>query len=67
MYRIENKTHGQIVNELTEYFDKRNLSPSSNLTFMLSNGFPEDLKEIDLNKEFKLKILPKHRNLFSNI
>jgi hypothetical protein len=67
MYRIENKTHGQIVNELTEYFDKKNLSPSSNLTFMLSTGFPEDLKEIDLNKEFKLKILPKHRNLFSNI
>ena len=67
MYRIENKTHGQIVKELTEYFDKRNLSPSSKLTFMLSCGFPEDIKEIDLNKEFKLKILPKHRNLFTNI
>ena len=67
MYRIENKTHSQIVQELTEYFDKRNLSPSSNLTFMLSCGFPEDLKEIDLLKESKLKILPKHRNLFSNI
>jgi hypothetical protein len=67
MYRIENKTHGQIVNELTEYFDKKNLSPSSNLTFMLSTGFPKDLKKIDLNKEFKLKILPKHRKLFSNI
>ena len=67
MYRIKNKSHIQIVKELTEYFDKRNLSPSSNLTFMLSCGFPEELKEIDLNKEFKLKILPKDKNLFINI
>lgn len=67
MYRLENKTHSQIVKELTEYFDKRSLSPSSHLTFMLSCGFPEELKEIDLNKEFKLKVLPKHRNLFTNI
>lgn len=64
MYRIENKSYGQIV---TKYFDKRNLSPSSNLTFMLSCGFSEELKEIDLNKEFKLKILPKDKNLFINI
>jgi hypothetical protein len=60
MYRIENKSHSVIVRELTEYFDKRKLTPTSNLTYWLTCGFPEDLKEINLESLSKFKKVFKH-------
>jgi Zn/Cd-binding protein ZinT len=47
-YNLENKPHGQIVRELTYWFDRKGVTTNMELREYLRTGFPKDLKEINL-------------------